>query len=100
MSLLIKDNKSFAFPLFLFQSRAFYHLQLAPEIHMVDFDEVNSFIIITVVLNDINVGGSQVTFLPANSRHFLEQHADRNFPVCHRFSFKLLICILGPIVNV
>ena len=67
---------------------------------MVDFDEVNSFIIITVVLNDINVGGSQVTFLPANSRHFLEQHADRNFPVCHRFSFKLLICILGPIVNV
>ena len=43
MSLLIKHNKSFAFPLFLFQSRAFCHLQLAPENSHGWYDEFHNY---------------------------------------------------------
>ena len=53
------------------------------KIHMVDMMNF----ITTVVLNYIDVGSSQVTFSPANSRHFLEQHVDRNSPVWHMFLF-------------
>ena len=53
------------------------------KIHMVDF----IFCHLTVVPNDIDVWSSEVTFLPANNHHFHEQHADRNFPARHRFSF-------------